>query len=162
MTFKPHFFGFTSATDFFTSTIGFAYGHVHTAFVAVFTVITTFIGGFVWDSPEAIYTLWSLMLIDYITGITKAIFKKRFVSFRLWRMPIYFLVTTLMLSLGFWMAKATVVFALLPTILISGFMSVYFTSILENLGELGWLPKPMVKLLKTRFGLYSLIKKCGK
>jgi hypothetical protein len=77
-------------------------------------------------------------------------------------MPIYFVATTLVLSLSFWMSVSTVVFALLPTIVISGFMSVFFISILENLGEIGVLPKVMVELLKSKFGMKALIEKYDK
>ena len=156
MPFKSHFLGFTSLSDFITSQFGTTSGLIHTTTVT-FAAITTFITGFVWEDPNVIYTLWILMVVDYASGITKAIVGKRFVSFRLWRMPIYFFVTTTILSLGFWMAKATVIFALLPSILIAGFMSIYFISILENLGELKLLPKPLIGLLKNKFGMQALI-----
>ena len=161
MPFKSTFFGFISLRDFVTSTLGLKYATIHAAVVTFFTVLTSFISLYIWDSPEAVYTLWALMGFDYFTGIVKAIVGGTFCSFKLWRMPIYLLVTTAMLSFAFWMAQASVTFILLPTIVMAGFMSVYAISMLENLGELGWLPKPMIKLLKNNFGLQALIKKNG-
>jgi phage-related holin len=159
MPFKPTFLGFSSLQDLCTSVLGLKYAAVHAVVVAFFTLLTSFISLYIWDSPEAVYTLWSLMLFDYFTGILKAIRGKRFASFKLFRMPIFFVVTTAILSLSFWMAQSSIVFILLPTIVMAGFMSVYAISLIENLGELGWLPKPIVKLLKNKFGLEALIKK---
>ena len=50
-------------------------------------------------------------------------------------------------------------FTILPGLVITGFYSVYFVSLLENLGEIGVLPKNLVTALKTKFGLQKLINK---
>jgi hypothetical protein len=41
----------------------------------------------------------------------------------------------------------------------AGFYSVYFISLLENLGEIGLLPKTLVKVLKEKFGLKVIVEK---
>lgn len=156
---KFHFLGFNSISDLLLSTTGIYYAKFHMVIVTFFVAVTGFIGTWIWEDPNAVWTLWVLMLIDYITGILKAIYNKRFSSFKLWRMPIYFIVTTMLLSLAFWMAKGTITFALMPTIVISGFYSVYFISIIENFGQLGWLPKPIIELLRNKFGIKRLIEK---
>jgi hypothetical protein len=154
-----HFFGFISITDFIQHLFGVKYGIFHTFITSVFTALTAFIGVYVWADPFAVYTLWCLMAGDFATGVFKGIKTKTFVSYKLWRMPLYFIITTALLSASFWMAASTLTFTLLPTIVLSGFMSVYFVSLLENLGELGLLPKPIIELLKNRFGFEVLKKK---
>ncbi len=74
--------------------------------------------------------LWLLMLIDWITGIIKSIKAKSFVSYKLYRMPIYFVATTLVLSLSWWMSKQSILFTFLPGLVIGGFYSTYFISLL--------------------------------
>lgn len=131
----------------------------HACISLLFTGITEIVGIYIWGTPTAIYTLWFLMLLDYFTGIAKAICNKEFVSFKLWRMPLYFISTTLLLSLAFWMAKANFLFVVLPPMVMGGFLSVYFVSLLENLGELELLPKPLIEALKSKFGLKALLEK---
>lgn len=157
MPFRQNFFGFTSIYDFIHSAFGFHWAPVNAVVATVFATITTFLGAYIWETPSAVYTLWSLMAFDWVTGIGKAIKFKQFSSFRLWRMPIYFVTTTLILSISFWMAQGQFLFTPLPSIVIGGFYSVYFISILENLGKLEYLPKPMINLLKNRFGIQTLI-----
>ncbi len=74
-------------------------------------------------------------------------------------MPIYFVATTLVLSLSWWMSKQSILFTFLPGLVIGGFYSVFFISLLENLGDLEWLPKPIIGVLKNRFGLKSIVDK---
>jgi hypothetical protein len=57
------------------------------------------------------------------------------------------------------MSKQSILFTFLPGLVIGGFYSTYFISLLENLGELEWLPKPIIKVLKTRFGLKAIVDK---
>jgi hypothetical protein len=57
------------------------------------------------------------------------------------------------------MAKSNGIYYYLPGVVIGGFYSVYFVSLLENLGDINALPKPFAKILKSRFGLKKLIEK---
>ena len=57
------------------------------------------------------------------------------------------------------MSKTSIIFLPLPGLVIGGFYAVYFVSLLENLGELGVLPKPLIIALKNRFGLKAIIEK---
>ena len=151
--------GFIGVGDFTSHLFGIKYGVIHTLVVAIITGMTSFLGEYVWAEPFAVYTMWCLMGVDFATGIAKGIKFKTFVSYKLWRMPIYFIVTTMMLSISFWMAASTAVFTPLPTIVLSGFMSVYFVSLLENLGELDLLPQKMINMLKNKFGFEVLKEK---
>lgn len=152
------FIGFTSPGDFLDSFIG-TKTWMFNGSVAIVAGLTSFITQYIWDDPAAVYTLWSLMMADWVTGITKGIVTKRFVSFKIWRMPLYFVATAYILHISWRMAKGNIVYTWLPGLVIGGFYSVYFVSLLENLGAIGMLPKRLVKLLKSKFGLQKLFEK---
>lgn len=155
------FIGFSHPIDFINSLIGTKTWIVN-ATVALIASLTTFVTNYIWDDPMAVFTLWSLMLTDWITGIAKSIVNKRFVSFKVWRMPLYFIATSYLLHISWSMAKGNILFTLLPGLVIGGFYSVYFVSLLENLGDIGLLPRALVSLLKSKFGLKKLIDKDNK
>jgi phage-related holin len=152
------FIGFASPGDFFDSLIGTKTWMLN-ASVAFVAGLTSFVTQYIWNDPAAVFTLWSLMGADWITGITKGIVTKRFVSFKIWRMPLYFVATAYILHISWNMAKGNIVYTWLPGLVIGGFYSVYFVSLLENLGAIGMLPKPLVRLLKSKFGLKKLFDK---
>jgi phage-related holin len=152
------FIGFTSPLDFLYSFIGAKTWFINLT-VGFCAALTTFISNYIWDDPAAVFTLWSLMIADWVTGIAKSVVNKRFVSFKIWRMPLYFVATSYLLHISWGMAKGNILFTLLPGLVIGGFYSVYFISLLENLGEIGVLPKGLVTALKSKFGLQKLINK---
>lgn len=153
-----NFLGFYSLSDFANSLFRFSDWSLN-AFAALIGVLTTFITGYMWDSPEAVWTLWTLMAADWITGIFKSCKNKSFISYKLFRMPLYFVATSFLLSISWWMAKGSLIFGLLPGLVMAGFYSVYFISLLENLGEIGLLPKTLIKVLKDKFGLKVIVDK---
>jgi phage-related holin len=155
------FIGFTSPLDFVNSLVG-TKSWILNGVTACMAGVTSFITNYIWDDPKAIFTLWSLMFADWITGILKGIINKRFVSFKIWRMPLYFIATAYLLHISWYMAKGNILYTPLPGIVIGGFYSVYFISLLENLGDIKMLPKPLVRALKTRFGLKTLVDKENK
>jgi hypothetical protein len=57
------------------------------------------------------------------------------------------------------MAKSNGIYYYLPAVVMGGFYSVYFISLLENLGDINVLPKSLVRVLKSRFGFKKLIEK---
>lgn len=152
------FIGFTSPLDFFYSLVGAKTWFINLT-VGICGALTSFVSNYIWNDPAAVFTLWSLMLADWGTGIAKSIINKRFVSFKIWRMPLYFVTTSYILHISWGMAKGNMLFTILPGLVITGFYSVYFVSLLENLGEIGVLPKNLVIALKTKFGLQKLINK---
>lgn len=152
------FLGFVSIEDFFNSLIGVKTWMVN-SILATIGVVTTFVANYMWDDPKAVWLLWLLMGADWISGVAKSVIQKRFVSYKFWRMPLYFVATSAVLAFSWWMSKTYSVFYPLPAIAMCGFYSVYFVSVLENLGEVGLLPKPIVRVLKTRFGFKKLIDK---
>ena len=152
------FIGFTSPQDFLNSLMG-TKTWVFNGCVAMAAGMTSFITNYIWNDSAAVYTLWSLMFTDWVTGIIKGIINKRFVSFKIWRMPLYFVATSYILHIAWGMAKGNILYSPLPGLVIGGFYSVYFISLLENLGEINMLPKSLVRLLKSRFGLKKLFDK---
>ncbi len=152
------FLGFENLADFAESLFGIKTWVIN-IFIGLVGGLASFVLDYMWDSVEAVYTLWILMCADWGTGIIKGMFRKRFSSYKLWRMPLYFAATSFVLSISWWMAKGNVLFTPLPGMVMGGFYAVYFVSLLENLGEIGLLPKPIVKVLSTQFGLKTLIDK---
>jgi hypothetical protein len=149
--------GFVSMWDFLESLLRLK-GYVINGTFALVATLTTFITGYMWDSAEAVWTLWALMGFDWFTGIGKSIKSGSFVSYKVFRMPIYYLATSCIISLSWHMSKGNIVFIPLPAIAMGGFYAVYFSSLIENIAELGWLPKRATDLLK-RFGMKVVIDK---
>jgi len=152
------FFGFTCLNDFFSSLLGYKTPLLNITFGFIFS-LTSFIANWVYDEPYAIYTLWVLMFCDWGTGIIKSFKNKNFTSSRLFRMPLYFVATTFLIAMSFHIAKYQILFHIVPSFILGGFYSVYFVSLIENLGELELLPKRMVSALKSRFGFKRIIEK---
>lgn len=157
MNVSPNFLGFDSAGDFLESFFRFTQWAIN-GVAAIGATVTTFITGYMWDSHEAVWTLWLLMGTDWLTGVLKSMRNGEYVSNRLFRMPIYFVVTSFLISISWWMAKSNVVFLPIPAIAMGGFYAIYFSSLLENLGELELLPKKMVVILR-KVGMKVIIKK---
>lgn len=151
-----NYMGFDSVSDLFTSLTRFK-DWAFNIIPVIIASITSFISGYMWDTPEAIWTLWILMLADYASGIWKSIKAKKFVSYKLFRTPIYFVVTSFVLAISWQLSKSSVLFFPLPSLVYGGFAGVYIISLLENFAELGYLPKPLVKVLEQRFGLKAVI-----
>lgn len=158
---ERNFLGFTSVQDFITTLIGIKTASINALF-AFIAAITTFITNYIWDDSSAIWTLWALMFADWITGIYKSVNKKEFVSYKVGRMPIYYIAISFVISISWWLAKSSLLFYPLPGIVYGGFCSVYFFSLLENLAEIRLLPKALVEALRKRFGLKVLFEKFDK
>ena len=153
-------FGFVDWGDFWTSFLGLKFAMINLS-VSAIAVISTFIVDIIWESAEAIYLLYFMMLVDWATGLTYAFKSKTYWSRKNWRMPIYFIFTTMLLSLAFNLSKHSIIFLPMPAIVYGGFCSVYLTSILENLAKLEWLPPAIVTLIKNKFGFKVLFDKAG-
>lgn len=154
-------FGFHSLKEFFVCLLGTKWS-LFNSIPGFFLFLTTFITSYIYESSENVYVLLSLMACDWVTGILKSFKNKTFVSYKIYRIPIYLTSNGLILTLSWWMSKQTIIFSMLPSLIIWSFYSIYFVSILENLGELEWLPKPIIKVLKNKFGFKSLIDRFDK
>ena len=152
------FLGFESVNDFIASLLGTKTALVN-GIAAALAVTSSFLTDYVWDSSQAIYVLWALMATDWFTGLWYAIKSGTYWSRKNFRMPIYFICTTGLLSFSWWLAKSNVFFYPLPSLVYGGFCAVYLSSLVENTGKLEWIPKPIVDVVKKRFGLKELLKK---
>ena len=151
-------FGFDSTADFIQSLMGVQHAKFN-GVAALIGGLTSVIGKYVWDSPEAIYTLWGLMFADWLTGIVSAFKYKRFQIFKLGRMPVYLVATSALLALSWNLSKASLYFIPLPGIVYGGFCSVYFLSLLDNMTDIKWIPKELGNFIKSRSKLKTLFSK---
>jgi phage-related holin len=154
---EPNIFGFTSIEDFMESCFRFN-NWILNSVGATTASLSTFITGYMWDTEAAVWTLWILMGADWATGILKSVKAKKFVSYKIFRMPAYYLITSFLIAISWHMAKNSIIFVPLPAIVLGGFYAVYFSSLLENLAELEILPKPVIKILK-KFGMKVIMQK---
>jgi len=155
---QKDFLGFTDMNDFLTSLFSPKTFLVQLGGVGIAS-ITTFLTDYVWNSAEAIYLLWILMLVDWFTGLTYAIKSKTYWSRKNFRMPIYFICTSFLIGVSWWLSKFSIAFTYLPAIVYGGFCAVYLSSWVENMGKLEWIPEPIAKVVAKRFGLKELLKK---
>jgi phage-related holin len=152
------FFGFENMSDFLTSLLGTKSALINLA-GATIAATSSFITNYMWDSYQAVYVLWLLMALDWGTGLFYAMKSKTYWSRKNFRMPIYYVATSLLLSISWWLAKSSVFFFPLPSLVYGGFCAVYLTSLLENAGKLGWIPEPIAKAIGNRFGIKEILKK---
>lgn len=161
VTSNKDFFGFVSIEDFFTSLFG-TKTMILNLMGSLIAVISGLLTDYVWDTYEAIYVLWLLMIGDWITGLSYAIKEKIYWSRKNFRMPIYFLCTTTLISISWWLAKSNILFIPLPSIVYGGFCAVYLTSLVENMSKLEWIPPSIAEAIANRFGLQEVLKKIDK
>jgi hypothetical protein len=64
--------GYSSPNDLISTILGIKSWVVNTWLAFIFA-FTSFITNYIWDSHEAVYTLVSLMILDWITGVFLAI-----------------------------------------------------------------------------------------
>jgi phage-related holin len=156
MVLNNNMFGYESLTDFGTSLIK-SKAILLAVFPAFGMLIHSFITGYVYSSAEPIYIMWILLLLDWVSGIAKAMYFKEFVSSKLLRTPIKILVYSAVMGIAWQMGQHLSVFTYLPIILLSLFYADSFFSLLENFGELKLIPKPIIYVLKEKFGIKAII-----
>ena len=152
------FLGFESVGDFVKSLLGTQYIVLVTP-ASIIGGMSYFITKYIWDSPEAIYTLIALMVADWVTGIAKSISNNTFEAMRIFRIPIYFIVTHFLIGISWNMAKGNTLFGFLPGVVFIGFCSVYFISVIQNLVVLKLLPKELANLIEKRASLKAIFGK---
>ncbi len=170
--------GFESPSDFFTTLFGWHYNIIN-AFVAFVAALTTFITSYIWDSSAAVFTLMSLMLCDWVIGVTLAIRatlilkyggkltserkaelnKRKFSSKKAPRIFVAIPLAFWILSISWNLSKANPLYYPLPGIVYGGFTGTYLMSLWENLTELGFFSKDFLALIKDKFDVTKYFKK---
>ena len=122
------------------------------------TTISVFIHEHLWENPQQVYLLAILIGIDLFTGIWKAFKFKRFRSRRISRTVgktiTYSIVLYIAHNLDMQMGA---VFFWMPFSCLSVFYATEAWSIIENLGEIGYLDLKYVKYLKDKLNLVNYI-----
>ncbi len=117
------------------------------------TTISTFITNYVWDDARAVYTLIGIILIDAITGISRAIKSHTFSSAKLPRILVIIIVYTGMLSIGWNLSKVSQFYSWIPAVLYGGFVMTLLVSIFENMHELKLIPDNLYFYIKNKIEL---------
>jgi len=141
-----HILGFKSIQDFF-STLIIKNCTLNITFSSL-AIFTTFITKYVYDDASAIYFLFFLLIVDFITGVACSIKNKSFGSARLMRIVATLITYVLVLSISWNAAKYSLWFIFLPGLVYGLMIGTQIISILENLMKL--------KLIKREF--YNKIK----
>ena len=110
-------------------------------FASVIGGLSSFITSYIYDSAPAVYFLLAMIALDAVTGIVNALRKGIFSSKRLPRILGIMVSYTLILGMSWNLAKYTPELATLPGLVYFGFVSVLGVSVIENLSEMGLIPK---------------------
>lgn len=149
------YFGFNDLSDFTEGLIGLK--SVRMQFlISIPTGAYGFFTSYLYDDFRAYLVLLSVMLFDWLTGWAYAIKEKEYRSRLNWRMPIYIFMTSAILFMSHNMALSNIAYSPLPGTLYGGFLAIYFSSVLENIGKLEWLPPGISKFLAQYAGLKAL------
>jgi hypothetical protein len=141
------------------------------ALFALCATATSFITKYVWDSAEAVNTLFFLIFMDWVTGTYLAaratyyvkckkniltqeqreFYQKRmFRSHRFFRIFATLPLAFTLLALSFWLSKSFQPFYILPGMFYGGFAGGYLMSLYENLTEMGYFSKDFLIMLKSK------------
>lgn len=120
-----------------------------------FASLSVFIERNLWKEPSEIYFLGSLIALDLLTGVWKAIKstdpKNKFRSRRINRTVGKIATYGIMLYMAFNMDKSLhAAFFWMPYSFLGMFYATEAWSIIENLSELGYLNKDFVKFIKEK------------
>lgn len=118
-----------------------------------FGLINSWITKYMWGSTSDVYFLYTMLLLDFITGIYSA-YRNRIpiTSKKMPRVLINLIGYSILLSVSWNMSLKSIAFKFLPTIIYNGFLGVTFYSIYENLDKSGvQLSKNMITKIKDLF-----------
>lgn len=157
--------GFDSFNDFITSLIGFKNNLLMPFAFITGATISLFIQTNFWADPHQVYFLAMLTGIDLFTGVWKALKyrddpEKKFRSRRISRTVGKIITYSLILYMSFNLNKnMPVAFFWMPYSCLGVFYATETWSIIENLSEIGYLDKGLVKFLKEKLNIMNYIKK---
>lgn len=152
------FIGFDSITDFVSTAVGWK-NHSINIVIAMLAGVSTFITDYIWDDASAVFFMFFLVVVDFITGVIKSIYSKprTFSSSRLPRAFVILLSYCLLLSIAWNAAHFSVLFLWLPGLIWGGIISTLILSIIENLILLKILDKSAFSAILQK--LKQIVKK---
>lgn len=160
--------GFEGIRDLTTSVIGFK-GNIFAPIAFIFAGgISLFIESHVWANPAEVYFLAILIAIDLYTGVWKSIKykndpEKKFKSGRLSRTVGKTITYSILLFISFNMDKNMPhIFFWMPYSILGVFYANEAWSIIENLGEIGYVNHDLVKFLKEKLNIRNILKNVNK
>ncbi len=163
-------FGFHSLDDFIGAVVG-AKSYVVNMWLAFIFAFTTFVTSYIWDSSGAVYTLVTLMIGDWVLGVSLALkatytltfkkseltldeiaklHKRKFSSTRFPRIFVSILMSLFMLAISWHLAKYNILYTFLPAFMYGGITGTYLISLVENVAEFGLISKDLVFVLKEK------------
>lgn len=157
--------GFDSFNDFITSLLGFKNNLLMPFAFITGATISMFIQTNFWADPGQVYFLAMLTGIDLFTGVWKAIKysddpEKKFRSRRISRTVGKIITYSLILYMAFNLNKnMPLTFFWMPYSCLGVFYATETWSIIENLSEIGYLDKGLVKFLKDKLNIMNYLKK---
>lgn len=147
--------GYESIKEFANSFLGLDHVKINSIFAAIASCFTL-VSGYIYDDVTAIYTLVAMYFFDFVTGMVAAWKEKKITSTKIPRVLLNMTLMLGLLSVSWWMSKTSVLFVLMPSIVIGGAYSTLTVSVIENLSRAGALPKQLETVIRKRFGLKIL------
>lgn len=140
--------GFTTGTDLLTTLIAPSKIVWITGLV---TSLTIFIEKYVYASADAIYFLFFLLAVDFITGVCKSIFiNKDFSSKKFPRSMVSAVVYSLIFIISTGAAYHSLWFIWLPNFVYGVLLSTIIISIFENLTQLKLIDAKILTIIKNK------------
>jgi hypothetical protein len=172
-TFGPKYFigdiladlGFDSFHDFATSLLGFKHNLLAPFAFITGAALSLLIKDNFWAEPNEVYFLAILTAIDLFTGVWKSIKfrdnpEKRFRSRKISRTVGKIITYSLILFMAFNLNKnMPIVFFWMPYSCLGVFYATESWSIVENLSEIGYLDRGLVKFLKEKLNVMNYLNK---
>ena len=174
-----HIIGYGSFYDFASSVFGLKYAIVPLV-MSIIAGITGFIAKYIWDDAGAVYTLFFLIGMDGLIGISlslrawwhlkvkkdlgkeeiEELEKRKFSSSRAPRIFVSGFLAACMLAVAWNLSKANIIFYFLPGFVYGGLAGTYPVSLWENLAEFG-IPffRDSLGFIKDKLNLEKIFKK---
>lgn len=131
---------------------------ITTIALIIITFLTTLIENYIYSSAGAVWFLFSLYGIDWLTGVIKAVKLRQFNSKNFGRIAVSLVGAVLLLFMAFNAAKYSAIFFWLPSTIYAVLTGQQIISISENLMLIGAIKKNIFHFLSQKFSLENITK----
>lgn len=142
--------GYENLNDFIQTNFG-----IHSAkqniILTIFGGLSSFISNYIYNDVNAVYFLLLLLLLDFVSGVWRAIVLKKFTSARMPRIVATAIIYCGLLSVSWHIAKFAPVYSFLPGAIYAVFAGTLFKSLIENIKDLKLLSKDNYKSILKVF-----------